>query len=223
MDDEVIIKKPKKKKQQDKRLENRIGAIYQILSGFQNNLEIVQSLIECGYPNLEEGIALEEAALATLAGRQSAIGAQTSATLHVQAADKAARTAYGDFRKMAHVAFKTDAARTALSLNGRVPADRARFIHHARTGFEAALTPDYAPALARRGFPAAILQAGLALLDALVAADEAQIAARAAAQQATAERRAAVRRLDDWFIEFRDTAKIALRHRPEWVGLLKIR
>ncbi len=44
-----------------------------------------------------------------------------------------------------------------------------------------------------------------------------------AALQATANRTAAARRLDDWFIQFRDIAKIALRDHPEWLPLLKIR
>jgi hypothetical protein len=223
MDEEVIVEKHKKKHVQDKRLEKRTVLIELVIRQFQENPEARLALAECGYSDLADGLALQEVAQAALANRLAVMGLQAEATKQVRVVNKAARTGYGDFRKMAQVVFKTDAARTALGLGGRVPADRARFLRHARAGFEAALTPDYAPALARRGFPESVIREGLALLDALVAADEAQIAARAAAQQATADRQAAMRRLDDWFIEFRDTAKIALRHRSDWVALLKIR
>ena len=162
-------------------------------------------------------------ALQAVVDRTEAIANQYRATRVVQDANRVARTAYGNFRMLAQIVLKTDADRTALSLNVRIPADRARFIRQARASFEAALTPDYAPALARRGYPESVIRDGLARLDALVAADAAQLAAKAAAQQATADRRAAMRRLDDWFIEFRDIAKIALRHRSDWVALLKIR
>ncbi len=223
MNDEIITKKAKKYNRQDKRLENRAISIYQILLDFQSNPEIMRSLAECSYPHLEDGLALQQAVQATLSNRQGAVAEQIGATLSVRAADQSARTAYKDFRKMAQVAFKQDAARTALGLSGRVLTDRARFIRQARASFEAALTPDYAPALARRGCPESVIRDGLARLDALVAADAAQLAAKAAAQQATADRQAAMRCVDDWFIEFRDTAKIALRDHLEWLPLLKIR
>ena len=223
MDEEIIVKKHKSKHTQDKRLEGRIIFIESVIRRFQGNQEARLILAEYGYPDLTEGQDLQNAATGALAHRLMVMGHQMAATKQLNTANKAARTSYSDFRRMAQIVFKADAARTALGLSGRVPADRARFLRHARASFEAALTPDYAPALARRGVPEAVIRDGLARLDALVAADAAQLAAKAAAQQATADRQAAMRRLDAWFIEFRDTAKIALRDHMEWLPLLKLR
>jgi hypothetical protein len=134
-----------------------------------------------------------------------------------------ARSDYGDFRKLARIVFKDNATRLALNLNGRVFADRVRFLHQARAGYEAALTPDYAPALAKRGCTRPNIEAGLALLDALVAAEDAQTAAKAAALDATARRTAAMQRLNAWFGEFHAIAKLALGDHSEWLPLLKLR
>ena len=180
-------------------------------------------LIEHGYTAVDAGLALQAGALQATFYRQQAASDQLAATKAVKDAHKAARKAYSEFRQMAHIIFKAEAARTALSLKGRVPADRARFLHQARASYEAALTPEYAPILAQRGFPRPVIEAASALLDVLVAAEDAQTTAKAAAQQATAARKTAVAQLDAWFIPFRDIAKLALRDHSDWVALLKIR
>ncbi len=148
---------------------------------------------------------------------------QLNATEAIQDANKEARSDYGDFRKLARIVFKDNATRLALNLNGRVFADRARFLHQARAGYEAALTPDYAPSLAKRGCARTDIEAGMALLDALVAAEDAQTAAKAAALDATARRTAAMQRLNAWFGEFHAIAKLALGDHIEWLPLLKLR
>jgi hypothetical protein len=223
MNEEQVTKKHHKNETQDKKLSNRITAIKQVIDGIQSNSEIMLILMQHGYPNLDEGIALQDAAFSAYVARQQALAEQLGATIGAGQANGAAREAYGDFRKMARIVFKDDATRLALNLNGRVSADRARFMRVARAGYDAALTDTYGPALAQRGFPRPVIEAGSALLDALTAAEEAQTAARAAALQATANRTAAMRCLDDWFIQFRDIAKIALRDHIEWLPLLKIR
>ena len=223
MSEEPIVKKRKKKEQQDKQIANRVTAIEQILLGLQGNPEIVLILSKHGYADLNEGLALQRAAFLAYVARQDSMGQQIGGTLAARAANKAARSAYGDFRKMARIVFKDDATRTALNLNGRVFADRARFLRQSRAGYEAALTPDYAPALAKRGYSRPALEAGIALLDALVVAEDAQTAAKAAAIEATASRTTAMRHLNTWYSEFHAIAKIALRDHAEWLGLLKMR
>ena len=183
----------------------------------------MQCLSVHGYTNLDEGFSRQNEAMTAYTARHMAISDQSQATNAVIEAQRAAREAYSDFRKIGRVVFKADITRTALGMTGPVPSDRARFIHLARTGFEMALKPDYAPALARRGLTAAVFEANLALVAALVAADEAQVAAMAAARQATANRTAAMARLNAWFNEFRGIAKVAFRQHPEWIGALKIR
>lgn len=215
--------KSNRKSDQDQRIANRLGAINQILLLFMNDLSAMQRLKEHGYPDLSEGFLLQDQAMGTFTARQIAMAAQGEATTAVIEAQRAVRVAYGDFRKIGRVVFKDDITRAALGLTGRIPVERARLIHLARTGFETAQKPDYAPALARRGLTAAVFEANLALLAALVAADEAQVAAMAAARQATANRTTAMARLDAWFGEFRGIAKVAFRQQPEWVSALKIR
>ena len=223
MDEEPVVKKRKKKNSQDQQLVNRITIIKDILNGLQHNPDIMLILSEWGYPDLNEGLALQECAFMAYAARQSAIADQLNATEAIQDVNKAARSGYGDFRKLARIVFKDNATRLALNLNGRVFADRARFLHQARAGYEAALTPDYAPALAKRGCARPDIEAGLALLDALVAAEDAQTAAKAAALDATARRTAAMQRLNAWFGEFHAIAKLALGDHIEWQPLLKLR
>jgi hypothetical protein len=223
MNSQSVNIKIRRKDQQDQRIANRLTAIQQVFIAIKDNPDAMLALSERGYPDLDEGFFIQEAAFQAYVARNMAMAAQSEATAAVIASKRAAREAYSDFRKIARVVFKDDITRTALGLTGRVPVDRARFIHLARAGFEAALTPDYAPTLARRGLSQPALEANLASLDALLAADEAQIAAKAAARQATANRTLAVARLDAWFGEFRGVAKVAFRHHPEWIGLLKIR
>jgi len=223
MDEEPVVKKHYKKEMQDRKMAYRINSIEQILNGLQQNSEIMLILSKCGFPDLTEGMTLQQITLEAYTARQITIGDQIGATLAVQDVNKAARSGYGDFRKLARIVFKDNATRLALNLNGRVFADRARFLHQARAGYEAALTPDYAPALAKRGCARPDIEAGLALLDALVAAEDAQTAAKAAALDATARRTAAMQRLNAWFGEFHAIAKLALGDHIEWQPLLKLR
>jgi hypothetical protein len=223
MDEEPVAKKHRKKRSQDQQLANRITLIEELLNGLQRNLDIMLILSEYGYSDLNEGLTLQQDAFNAFSVRQGAIGYKIDATLAVQDANKAARSAYGDFRKLARIVFKDNATRLALNLNGRVFADRARFLHQARAGYEAALTPEYAPALAKRGYARPDIEAGLALLDALVVAEDAQTAAKAAALDATARRTAAMRNLNTWFGEFHAIAKLALSDHIEWQPLLKMR
>ena len=223
MDEIPVVKKHKKKEQQDKQIANRVTAIEQILLGLQVNPDIMLILSKCGYADLNEGLALQRAAFQAYVARQDSMAQQIGGTLADRAANKAARSAYGDFRKMARIVFKDVATRTALNLNGRVFADRARFLRQSRAGYEAALTPDHAPALAKRGYPRPVIEAGIALLDALVVAEDAQTAAKATAIEATASRTTAMQRLNVWYGEFHAVAKIALRDHAEWLPLLKMR
>ena len=154
--------------------------------------------------------------------RQEALAGRKEAATALRQADRAARSGFDDFRKIARAVFKDDpAARTSVGTDGRVPQDREKFLTQASAAYAAAFGHStYLTALARRGVTRAALEAEQGKLAALTAADAAHNTAQAAARRATSERNAAVRGLDNWWGEFRAVAQVALKERPDLLGEL---
>jgi len=161
-------------------------------------------------------LALQQAAQNAFTARQQAIAQRKQATAASEQAEANARQAYADFRQTARAIFKDDAARAALELSGTVPKDLQIFITTARTSYDAALaSPAYLAELTQYGYPKATVQSTLALLETLVAMDDAQESAKSAATRATALRDQALDTLDEWLSQFRGIAQVATRGRPD--------
>jgi hypothetical protein len=149
---------------------------------------------------------------------------QQHASLAAQAADRAARAGFDDFRTIARAVFAGDlAAKRALIATGRVSHDQEQFLTVATAAYAAALShPDYLAALSKRGYTPVALAAEQARLAALTQAGAAHQAAKAAAQRATAARDAARKTLAAWWAEFRAVARVTLKARPDLAGLLGV-
>ena len=211
------------RRDQDQQLADDITAARQTITTVQSDAELSAFLAPRGYDNdkLAEGLVLQQAAQDAFNGRQQAMGTQKQATAALTGAEAAARHAYGDFRDTARAIFKDSGTRNGLGLTGIVSKDTQKFITAARASYEVALnTPTYQSELTKYGYPATTIQSARALLDAFLAADNAQEQAIGAAQRATQQRDEAAATLAAWISQFRAIAKVATRGRADLVQKL---
>jgi hypothetical protein len=206
---------------QDQDLANRINQYRTALTLARTSPELLNLLQPRGYDDVAfaAGIVLCDAAQVTFTARQNAQAAQQGASALEQAARKAARDGFYDFRKIVRAVFRTDlAAQTALGAAGRVPSDQEKFLTLAAAAYTSALQhPDYLAALTQRGLDQIAIQAEQAKLETLFQANAIHEAAKAAAIHATSERNADAKALDDWWAQFRDIARVALKDRPDFL------
>ena len=215
---EVTPKPVKRNAEQDQLIADKITAAAQYLDTVEGDAEIAALLAARGYTaaRLAEGRTLYRTAQSAFTDRQVAMAAQGQATAGLSGSAASARDMYLDFRDTVRsISTFTASDRTALKVNGALPADKQKMITLARTSYQAAQQEPYAATLATYGFPAATLDAALAALDAYSKADTDQNTAIGAAVKATADRNAAVKALDAYMKQLRGIAKVALRQRPD--------
>lgn len=215
---EVTPKPVKRNAEQDQQIADKITAAAQYLDTVEGDAEISALLATRGYTTakLAEGHSLQKAAQSAFTQRQIALAAQGQATAGMSGSASAARDMVLDFRETVRsISTFTASDRTALKVNGTLPADKQKMITLARASYQAARQEPYAVALATYGFPAATLDAAVAALDAYSKADTDQNNAIGAAVKATADRNAAVKELDAYMKQLRGLAKVALRQRPD--------
>lgn len=211
---------------QDQTLANQINQTRTALITCQGQAELSALLETRGYDAaaIAAGLALCDAAQAGFNARNEALAGQLQASAAMQAADRAARAGFDDFRTIARAVFAGDpAAQRALGATGRVSHDQQQFLTAAAAAYAAALShPAYLTALSKRGYTQAALTAEQARLEALTQASAAHEAAKAAAQRATAGRDAARKTLGAWWAEFRAVARVALKARPDLAGAVRV-
>ena len=144
----------------------------------------IQSLVaQFGYPadKLSEGKVLYDAALAAVNAEKAAAGAQQESTRLLEQAETSARDAYQALARVARAVFLKDKSQlNALGLSGNTPKDTAGFLAAAYTLFDNART---LPALADYGYDSPKLQSERLKIAAYDSANQAQEAAKGAAQQ----------------------------------------
>ncbi len=212
----------RKKAEQDQKIENDISSALTLIDGIAGNAEIAALLLKKGYdaPKLQEGRDLQSAAQTAFEARQSAMGLEETAVKVLEAADKAARDRYADFRGTARTSFTGRADRTALNLNGNVEEDRDKFITQAQTSYSIAKNSTYLAQMTTDGYDAPTLQAALAELVTLKNADNAQNMASGTASQATTQRDNAYKALMVYIRRLKGMARVALKKRPDLAGQL---
>ena len=188
--------------------------------------EIQSRVAAFGYPSdkLNEGKALLDAARAAVQAQQAAEGQQRACTERLQTATQDARDAYQALAQVARAVFAQDKPKlVTLQLNGAMPRTTAAFLQAAYTLFDNALgAADISSALANYGYPPAKLQSERAKIVACDEANQAQEAAKGAAQQATQTQAAALDALDTWLAQFVNIAKVALRAQKQLLEKLGI-
>lgn len=217
--DPIELIEPKRPRaSQDQRLANRINQYRTALTSALANPELLGRLRERSYDEVElnVGLTLCDAAQVTFNARQNALAAVRAFSVSEQAARKAAREGFMDFRKTVRAVFVDEAALTALGAKERVPGDQEKFITWATAAYAAVLgNSAYLTTLTNYGFDQSATEAEQAKLAVLVQASAAHETAKAVAVHATAERNAAARAMDSWWKQFRAIASVTLKDRPD--------
>jgi len=187
-----------------------------LIGNSQTLPEVSGALEDFGYTEdrMAEGRTLLRETEALILKQKKEYGDQYEATEAAQAAWDKADTAYMKTLKIARLVFSEDIqAITALKLTGSRKATMAGWMDQA-VSFYGNLTaqPPLVAAMARFGYTTEKLLAEKALVDAV-----------ALPQEATADRDAAVRRLDTWVGELRTVLKVALAEDPETLEAVGIK
>jgi len=203
-------------------ISDRLNAAQVAISNTLADAELQALVAGFGYTaeKLAAGQQLSDRARAAVNAQTAAAGAGQQATAHLRAADAAARDAYQALAQVARAAFAKDKAQLAgLGLTGRMPHPTAAFLAAAYTLFDNAAG---VAALAAFGYDSARLTGERAKIAALDAANQAQEAAKGAAQQATRDQDAALAALADWLAQYRKIARVALRGKPQLLEKLGV-
>ena len=194
-----------------------ITSAAQLFGTVNANPDIAAALAAAGFPQDEFniGVKLQHTAQATYDSRQAAEGKAEQARAARAAIEVDARQTYGDYRKIAQAAYSKAADRKALGAGGPLPEETKSFVTTARAAYSAARQPAYASALAKMTYDTARLDAAVANLDALDAAESAYLTAMGAAADALRVRNQAAHDLATWIRKFRRIAAAALRNQSE--------
>ncbi|HVU24557.1 MAG TPA: hypothetical protein VHE13_10565 [Opitutus sp.] len=209
---------------QDQTVANAISEAAQIIDKALANADILALLAPRGYDatELQAGLALQAAAQAAFNARLASLGAAAEAKKARDAAWVAARAEFTDFRGTVQAKYPDAVTRKALGASGVIAGDLQKFVTSATAAYQAAQQPPHAEALAKRSFTAQRLNAAIAALQALLAADNAFKSAEGAAGADLRNRDAAVASLGAWMREFRKNAKLALKKNPAFVTTLGV-
>ena len=185
---------------------------------------VLAALSAFGYDQarLGEGRALYEEVLALVNRQKAEYGDQFEATQAVTSAWEEANAAYGVALKVARVAFQgNQKARAALMLGGQRKQTLSGWLEQA-TAFYSNLLDDAGlmAALGNFGYDRAKLEAGQALVQAVVAANLVQEKEKGEAQEATKQRDAKLDALDGWMSDFKAIAQVALEEHSQWLEKL---
>jgi hypothetical protein len=195
-----------------------------LLTNAQEHADIAAALEAYGYDaaTLAEGQALLDTARDLYDAQIREYGEQHAATQAFVDASEAADKVYGDHRRLAKLAFKSDAQRqTDLHLNEHKPRAFNPWYQQARHFYTALLADSEAQtALARFNVTADDLSAAQAQVEGVASLNNAQEQEKGEAQAATQERDAAIEALDDWLADFRVVARIALEDDPQLMEAL---
>jgi hypothetical protein len=199
------------------------------ITGIESDPAILASLEPMGYSAARrtEGKNLLAAALSILTLVEQARANQKALTVKVQDTQKVARGAYGDLARVGRAIFKSDpAALGHLGLDkGRVPTGTAAFLRAADQLFANAASAPQAvkDRLAEFGYTARKLNDEKAKIDALHAANQLQEQAKGTAQNLTPQQQATLKNLDEYVMQLRKIARVALKQKPQLLEKLGVK
>jgi len=195
-------------------IDGKLAASQLALANAVSNAEIGALLALFGYDaaRIAQGQALYDAAQASQVAQKQEYGEQYAASQSFETAWQTANQTYAQLVKIARVAFNNDPnAATALGIAGRRKPTYSGWLEQSQQFYLTALAnAGFQTEMARFGVTLQKLQDGKALVDAVVAAKQAQGTETAEAQQATKTRDAALEALDAWMSDFIAIARIAL-------------
>src|SRR5689334_15066720 len=158
-----------------------------------SELQALVALYGYGAERMQAGQQLYDAAAGAVNAQTAAAGIQQQATAQARAACSAARASYQALAQLARAVFaRNPAHRAALGLVGTAPQSTTEFLAAATTLFEnASNVEEIKGILATYGYDEARLARERATIAACDQANQAQVAAMGAAQQATRDQSAA--------------------------------
>ncbi len=175
--------------------------------------EIKSAVAEYGYTTakLNAGKTLYNNALAAVNAQKAGRGDQKTATAELKNQERAARDAYQAAAKVARAALPKPTLAT-LGLAGKEPKSVAGFLQAAYTLFDNLASSS---ALTDFGYDAARITAERAKIATFDTANQAQEAAKGAAQQATQAQDAALKQMNEWLAQYIKIARVALRGKKQ--------
>lgn len=210
----------------DTTLPNFFTGAATILSNAQGQPQIAAALDAFGYDAaaLQAGQTLFDAARSLYDAQIKEYGEQHAATQALNEAVTSADKAYAAHRRLAKIAFKTDAQRqTDLHLNDRKPEAHNPWYEQARHFYTAVVADTEAQTqLAKYKITLEALQAAGALVEQTMSLKTAQEKEKGEAQDATQQRNAAISALDEWLADFKVVARIALEDNPQLLEALNL-
>jgi hypothetical protein len=197
-----------------------------IITNAQAHPDIAAALDAFGYDaaTIQQGQELLTTARTLYDAQIKEYGEQHAATQDFNNAVKQADKNYSAHRRLAAVAFKSDAQRqTDLHLNDRKPQTFNPWYEQARHFYTALLADaDAQSQLARYRVTVEALQAAQSQVEQTFALNSAQEQEKGEAQAATKQRDAAIEALADWLSDFKVVAKIALEDSPQLLEALNL-
>ena len=205
---------------EDRAIENYIRDSERLLETARVNSDLSEKLSEYGFDDeeLSYGMSLQDAAWKAFCSRHGECPPERSGEIAELTARVAeAREEFADFRLVARAAFPSLSDRVNLRVIGDPPEDLQRFINAAYSGYEAARAEPYAGRLAKRGFPAAKLDALCNGLDVLATLNVASEIAEgdSADDPDTGDRDTAYNALKEFMKEMKGVSRAAFRKNPE--------
>jgi hypothetical protein len=189
--------------------------------------KISKPMAEYGFPaaRIKEGQKLYDTARLSLNAHKTLSGEQQYKTAEVNKITKAAYDAYQALAKIARAIWVKDKARLeALGLHGKMPKTTAGFLGAAYTLFDNAAKGDIASSsntaageLATYGYTKTKIAAERLKIVALDKMNQAQESAKGETQNAGREQEKAFKALGEWMAMFTKIAKVALRHKKEYL------
>jgi len=193
---------------------------------------ILKPLSEYGFTavKIKEGQKLYEAARLAVNAHKTLSGEQQYKTSEVNKITKDAYVAYQSLAKVARAIWLKDKPRlAALGLKGKMPKTTAGFLNAAYTLFDNAAKGDIATTsntaageLAEYGYTKTKLAAERGKIVGLDKMNQAQEAAKGAAQDAARNQQKALKALNEWMARFIKIAKVALRDQREYLEKLGV-
>ena len=196
------------------------------LDNVQSTPEIATALAAFGVAEarLQEGAELLAQARTLYAGQVRERGEQYQATEAINRAWDEADETYSVHRRLVRLVFRNDPKKLdELGLSGSRKRSLSGWLGQA-TVFYTNLVADAEAlaALGRYNVTQEAIVAGKGLVDATAQLNSAQEREKYEAQQATKDRDAALDTLNEWAVEFREIARIALADRPQQLEALQL-
>lgn len=205
----------------------RIERYESTLKNSISNPEILSLVSAKGYPQekLNEGLGLVDEARQKVGAKPAALGSMKEATSATVEAGKAAMEAYQDLSNVAKATFRDKPQKLAtLGLDKPMPRNPEELAERGVALINNIAKDDaIKTAMTAHGYPDEVLKAERAKFEECMELEAEQNSAKGQKEVSTDESQAAMNALDDWMMEYRRIAKVALRKKKNLMEKIGIK